>query len=80
MSERRQTPRLRALKSARIALSRGGAIDCLVRNRSAAGACLEVASPVGIPDIFDLVVDTDNTAQHCRVAWRSANRIGVKFD
>jgi hypothetical protein len=53
------------------------AIDCVVRNLSDGGACLKVASPIGIPDTFDLVLD--RVVRHCRVVWRTAMQIGVTF-
>jgi hypothetical protein len=57
----------------------GTSTDCRVRNISESGACLMVASPVGIPDEFDLLLDSDNTPRRCRVEWRSTNQIGVSF-
>ena len=56
----------------------GAAIDCTVRNLSGGGACLKVASPIGVPDTFDLVLD-DASVRHCRVTWRKATQIGVAF-
>lgn len=80
MSEKRKTARLRILKAGTIGLKHGGGIDCMVRNMSAAGACLEVVSPFGIPDEFTLVVQTDHFQRPCHVAWRRHNRMGVAFD
>jgi PilZ domain len=77
--EHRRTQRHRTLKPGTISFDRGAGIDCLVRNVSETGACLEVASPVGIPDDFTLVMKADNLTRLCRVAWRSARRIGVSF-
>jgi len=57
----------------------GTSTDCRVRNVSETGACLMIASPVGIPNEFDLLLDTDKTPRRCRVEWRSANQIGVSF-
>ena len=44
-----------------------------------AGACLEVASQVGIPDDFMLVIEHDRLNQPCHVIWRTATRLGVEF-
>ncbi|MBV8792024.1 MAG: PilZ domain-containing protein [Pseudolabrys sp.] len=77
--ERRKIVRHRTLKSGHIALGGAAAIDCRVRNLSSAGALLEVASPLGIPDDFVLVVDSDHLRQNCHVIWRQTNRIGVEF-
>lgn len=57
----------------------GGGISCVVRNVSDAGAALDVASPLGIPDEFDLLVEADGSRRHCRVVWRTERRIGVSF-
>ena len=80
MSEARKTSRRRVLKVGMIAFRNGGGLSCMVRNISATGACLEVASPFGIPDDFDLVIESDRFQQPCHVAWRRDNRVGVAFD
>jgi hypothetical protein len=80
MEERRKDQRHRTYKAAEISFSgRSTAIDCVVKNVSEGGAALEVASPIGIPDEFDLVMTGDRTVRRCRVVWRKATRIGVKF-
>lgn len=79
MHERRTVQRHRTLKAGSIAFNRAGAIDCRVRNLSQAGACLEVASQVGIPDQFVLMVEADKLRQPCHVIWRTATRMGVAF-
>ncbi len=77
--EHRNVARHPALKGAHIAFKgRGATIDCGVRNLSDRGACLNVESPIGIPDSFDLVLD-DACVRHCRVTWRKATQIGVEF-
>jgi hypothetical protein len=78
--ELRKEARLRTLKSGRIVLPNGSStISCTIRNLSAGGACLELASQVGIPDAFDLITGESNVRRPCRVAWRKANRMGVQF-
>jgi hypothetical protein len=37
-----------------------------------------VFSPIGIPDAFELRLDS-NTVRCCRVVWRRATQIGVEF-
>ena len=78
-AERRHDRRLRTLKGATISFDRAAGIDCIVRNVSAKGACLDIASPVGIPESFELIIHSDKMRRSCRVAWRTANRIGVRF-
>jgi len=78
MGEHRTAPRHRVLKAGTIEFG-GGGIDCTVRNLSDSGAALDVASPVGIPDSFDLVITAEHLRKHCRVVWRKEKRIGVTF-
>ena len=49
-----------------------------MRNLSRDGAKLVVASVVGIPDDFDLLLPNTHR-QPCRVIWRTATRLGVEF-
>jgi hypothetical protein len=55
-----------------------GVIDCMVVNLSSAGACLEVQNQEDIPNAFALVIGAGNPIA-CKVAWRQATRIGVRF-
>jgi PilZ domain len=75
----RGAPRRRVLKAGTIAFNKAGGISCTVRNISDTGACLEVASPIGIPDAFTLAINSDHMQYPCCVAWRSHNRVGVAF-
>ncbi len=77
--EKRAAPRQRTLKGARIVINNGfSSFQCTVRNLSAAGARLKVASIIGIPDQFDLVMD-DGRRFPCSVVWRTAEEFGVAF-
>lgn len=78
VEEFRNAPRHRVLKSGSILIS-GGAIDCVVRNMSATGAALDVASPIGIPEEFTLVIKEEGGQRQCRIQWRKEKRIGVLF-
>lgn len=78
MEERRTNPRLRTLKGGIILYGAAPSFDCTVRNVSESGALL-VVSPVGIPDEFILVIKPEMIRRSCRVIWRSADKIGVRF-
>lgn len=78
--ERRKVSRHRTLKAGSIVFNRAGSIDCRVRNLSPAGALLEVASQVGIPEEFVLAIESDHARHACRVIWRTATRLGVAFN
>jgi len=80
MTERRSGIRQRVLKGGTIVLPSGGAITCMVRNVSETGAAIEVESSIAIPDTFDLLIgDGQERRHHCKVAWRTARRLGVAF-
>jgi hypothetical protein len=79
MDDRRSEPRLRVFKAGTVEFD-GAGIDCTVRNISATGAALEVASPVGIPHEITLNVPTRQLHRHSYVVWRKEKKIGVMFD
>ncbi|WOH47629.1 PilZ domain-containing protein [Bradyrhizobium sp. sBnM-33] len=57
----------------------GGTIACLIRNQSDTGAALEVASALGVPAQFNLLIVADRLRYGCTVIWRMERLIGVKF-
>jgi hypothetical protein len=76
--DHRRVARQRIFKGARIAFGGGATIDCTVRDISAVGARMTVASPIGIPETFDLVID-GAPVRHCQIVWKKTDQIGVKF-
>lgn len=44
---------------------------------SGEGANLEVESQIGIPNSFNLVIDSEHSNHQCHVVWRKARRIGA---
>lgn len=77
--ERRRQPRTRTLKGAKILFNdHRSVIDCTVRNISVGGACLQVASVLGVPDRFDMMFE-DRTIRPCRTVWRRERHVGVIF-
>ena len=78
--ERRRQPRMRTLKAAHILLNEHrSVIDCTVRNLSTMGACLAVATSVGIPERFDVMFDAEHLVRSCRMVWHKEKQIGVEF-
>jgi len=78
LEHNRAAPRQRVLKAGTIEFS-GGTVDCLIRNISETGAALEVASPVGIPAEFNLMISGNVVKRPCQVVWVREKRIGVAF-
>jgi len=54
------------------------AIQCMIKRLSETSATLEVPTTVGIPEIFDLVID--GVRRPCHAVWKSATEIQVKFE
>lgn len=79
MQERRQIPRHRTFKGGSISFDRFAGIDCVVRNLSPAGACLELECPGSLPDQFSLIIRPENVRRSCQLIWRGENRLGVRF-
>jgi hypothetical protein len=79
MIENRAVPRRKVFKRGSITFS-GGGFDCTVRNLSSQGAGLDVASPMGVPKSFTLVIESDQFIRRCHPVWSRERRIGVAFD
>lgn len=55
--------------------------DCTIRDLSRTGACLAVDGPIEtIPNRFALLIKDEGSYEKCRVIWRSAAELGVKFE
>jgi hypothetical protein len=81
ITEQRRSPRHRTLKGGKICLQNlWSTIDCVVRDLSEGGAGLVVESQAGIPEHFKLAISNSSIIRPCRLAWRSANRLGVSFE
>ena len=77
-TERRRAQRHRTLKAGKILLHHGASIiDCTIKNLSPEGASIAVDNAATLPNEFDL--EFDGETQHCTVAWRRFDRLGVKF-
>ena len=53
---------------------------CTVSDLSTRGAGLSFVSTFGIPRQFQLLVDGEPHARHCRVIWSEGSRLGVQFE
>jgi len=78
MVENRRQDRRRILKGAIAVLPTGGTIDCVVKDISDAGARLQVANVLSIPDHFELRVLGKPPVQ-VEVVWRKMGLVGVRF-
>jgi hypothetical protein len=83
MQELRQAQRIRTFKGGSILFGNEPTVECLIRNLSETGACLEIgnpSSPALVPDSFALIIKPENLKRDCRVMWRSDRRVGVLFN
>ena len=79
MNEKRAAPRHRVLKSDFIVISeKAPKLECTVKNISDGGAALQVSTTIGIPKIFDLIIDGNR--HRCRSVWRTDKKLGVAFE
>lgn len=76
--ERRGSGRSRTLLGATVIFRDGTAtVPCVVRNRTANGAQLEIPANQLIPKRFYLVTAKDNKVYEAELVWKRTNRIGI---
>jgi hypothetical protein len=79
-SDRRRHVRAFVHAPGAIVIGKALAVDCIIRDLSSSGACIQIANTAGIPDNFELQFKrADGEALDCRVASRSPNRLGICF-
>lgn len=80
MNERRTASRKRSfLKGTVYFNGRLSSVDCVIRDFSDAGARLEFASIVTLPDGFELYIPTRDQTLDAHVRWRNDNEVGITF-
>lgn len=77
--ERRKDPRTRMRKKAVIRTRGGNTLHCTVMDLSRGGACLQIASTLGVKGDIEFSFDNFRSRRVCRVVWRNDNRLGVEF-
>jgi hypothetical protein len=74
----RQRPQGRISTVAKIMSgSKAPAIECILVDYSAGGACLQLQKLVDLPERFEVLYGT--TRKRCRIVWKRGMRIGVTF-
>ena len=78
--ERRKHRRLRTLKGGKVIFGkRLCTYDCVVRDRSEAGARLQIVAPEFVPNSFFLNIPKDGCEMAAVVKHRSDREIGVEL-
>jgi hypothetical protein len=75
----RKSPRTWMRKKAAIRTRGGSLMHCTVMDLSREGACLQIASTLGLEGDVELSFDNFRSHRSCKVIWRKANRLGVVF-
>ena len=58
---------------------RSSTMDCVVRNISEHGACVEIDETARLPEDVSLNIPRKGRAYLARMIWRHANRVGLAF-
>jgi PilZ domain len=79
--EKRKSRRQPLRRPAWLALGPGEFRGCRLSDVSDAGARIDVEAGITLPDHFMLLLSSNGAARRaCRVVWRDAQQIGVKFE
>ena len=80
MQDRRQGHRDRVFLGGVAEINeRGSTMDCVVRNVSDRGACVEIDESAKLPDEISLNIPRKGHSVLARLIWRHANRVGLAF-
>jgi hypothetical protein len=64
----------------RVLSTDGRAVECMIRDFSAAGARIEVSDDTALPSEIELFFPLKQATYRARVRWRGDNEVGLSFD
>jgi hypothetical protein len=80
MLDRRQSARDRVIFGGVAAINdRGSTMDCVVRNISEGGACVEFDESAKLPEEMRLTIARKGRSFLARMIWRQADKVGLAF-
>jgi hypothetical protein len=80
MLDRRQSTRDKVIYGGVAEINeRGSTMDCVVRNISEQGACVEFNSAAKLPEQIRLAIARKGRSFLARLIWRQANKVGLAF-
>ena len=80
MLERRQSVRDRVILGSVASINdRGSTMDCVVRNMSQGGACVEFEETAKLPDEMRVTISQKGCSFFARTMWRRAGKVGLEF-
>jgi hypothetical protein len=81
VKDRRGEPRVPLNKVGAIRFGPAGhELPCTVIDLTPRGAGLIVVSAFGVPKVFQLAINGETGARHCRVIWAQGSKLGVSFE
>jgi len=79
MQDRRANSRDKVLFGGCAEVDARSSMNCVVRNLSENGACVEVNGPARMPEQINLTIARKGRSYLATVIWREANRLGLAF-
>jgi len=80
MLDRRQSVRDRVIFGGVAEINeRGSTMDCVVRNISEGGLCVEFEKTATLPDEMRVTIAQKDCSFFARTMWRKAGRVGLAF-
>ena len=80
MQDRRQNVRDKVLLGGVAEIREiGSTMDCVVRNFSERGACVEFSAEANLPEEISLTIKRKGRSYLARMIWRHADRVGLAF-
>jgi len=79
MQDRRASARDKVLYGGVAEISDNATMDCVVRNFSEGGACVELDASASVPREINLTISRKGRSYLARMIWRHANQIGLAF-
>jgi hypothetical protein len=80
MLDRRQSMRDKVIYGGVASVNdRGSTVDCVVRNISEGGACVEFEQTAKLPEEMRLTIARKGRSFFARMIWRQANKVGLAF-
>jgi PilZ domain len=80
MLDRRQNARDKVMYGGVAEINESGStMNCVVRNISEHGACLELDQAARLPDEMNLTIARKGRSFLARLIWRQANKVGLAF-
>jgi hypothetical protein len=80
MLDRRQSARDRVILGSVASINdRGSTMDCVVRNISEGGLCVEFEETAKLPDEMRVTIAQKDCSFFARTMWRRAGKVGLQF-